>query len=205
MKAHWFAIRTKPGAQSMAATINDPDFPERRKGESNVERSLRQRDIDVYMPAHWIEYQNRRTHKVTTRRLPLLVGYAFVHIDPAQFERVRLTDGVLSFLRMSMDTGPQRFAETEISKLMIDEFEAAQKAALEKHLRDEDIRLGRVQELTKTLKRTLPKGRASRINLRAYADIAIGKMHGPAKERVLNIIADLDKLTVDPIETREAA
>lgn len=205
MKAHWYAIRTSPGAQSMAATINDPDFPERRKGESNVERSLRQRSIDVYMPAHWIEYQNRRTHKVTTRRLPLLVGYAFVHIDPAQFERVRLTDGVLSFLRMSMDTGPQRFSEAEISKLMVDEFEAAQKAAFEKHMRDEDIRLGRVQELTKSLKKILPKGRAVRINMRAQANIAIEKMEGPARERVSKILAELDALTGDPVETRKAA
>lgn len=205
MKASWFAIRTKPGAQSMASAINDPDFPERRKGESNVERSLRQRDIDVYMPAHWIEYKNKKNHKIIVRRLPLLVGYTFVHIKPEQFERVRLTDGVLCFLRMTTEAGPTSFAETEISKLMIDEFEANQKAALEKHICDEDIRLGRVQELTKSLKKILPKGRAVRINMRAQANIAIEKMEGQAKERVLGILAELDALTGDPVETRRAA
>lgn len=216
MKPHWYAIRTIPGAQSMAPPINDPDFPERRKGESKVERSLRQGGIDVYMPAHWIEYPNRRNHKIIVRRLPLLVSYAFVHITENDFERVRRTDGVLCFLRMNDVIGPQRFPEREISRLMIDEFEAQQKAAFEKfeaeqasafekRIREEEIRTGRVNELNRSLKRTLPKGRASRINLREYANIAIEKMDGPAKERVLSIIAELDALTGNPVETKKAA
>lgn len=59
MASNWYAVRAKPGTQRMArplpipANITEKERIEadRRKGESILERQLRQEGIDVYMPS----------------------------------------------------------------------------------------------------------------------------------------------------------
>jgi len=87
------AIRVKPGYQRMAKAIEG--CPEDRRGESIIERNLRNANIDVYMPAFWKELRKHRSRKLVERRMPLLVGYVFVRRDPRDgFDPVREVDGV---------------------------------------------------------------------------------------------------------------
>lgn len=200
MKTSWYAIRTKPGYQRMAAERDNS-----AQGETLIERNLRTENIDVFMPSHWMAARHHRTNKILQRRLPLLVGYAFVHIHAGQFETVREVDGVMCFLKLGQDFAPARFHEDDISRLVFDDFERKQTFRFEQHCRIEEARQHRVNQLRTNLRKILPKGRAVRINMRAQADKALQTMQGSAKERLVAIITELDKLTGDEIGLGNAA
>src|SRR5215217_3687729 len=87
-RAAWYAIRTGIGAQRMAAA--NPALPDSRIGESIIERNMRDKGLDIFMPSFWVETKHRRTNSIIERRLPLLVGYAFVLYDDTKgFDYIR--------------------------------------------------------------------------------------------------------------------
>lgn len=199
----WYAIRTKPGYQRVARMIEDAE--ERRKSETIIERNLRNDGIDVCMPSFWFETRHHRTNRIVERRLPLLVGYTFVHIAEAQFEKVRDVDGVMCFLRLSLEYGPTRFRDRDLEQLVFDDFERGQRFRFEQHCRVEEAKSHRVFQLRSNLRKFLPKGRGVRINMRAQAEKALQTMEGAAKERVVAILRELDNLTGDEIGPGKAA
>jgi hypothetical protein len=202
MASNWYAVRAKPGTQRMArplllaanATEQDKAEWERRKGESILERQLRQEGIDVYMPSFWIRTKHHRTNKLIERRHPFLVGYAFVHLPEFEFERVRGVDAVMCMLAPTRNAGPVRFPEAMISQFMIDEFDAAQRHRLQEWTDMERRRFKKQNHLRGQLKKVLPKGRNPRSSLREYADHALDRLNDVVRARVLSITAQLDAL-----------
>lgn len=179
-------------------------LPEHREDESLVERNLRTRNVDVYMPAFKFITKHHRTNKIIERRLPLFVGYVFVHLPESNFEYVRKVDGVMCFLR-GRENGPIQFHEDNISKLLIAEFEAGQKYRYKK-IHDEELeRLGKIDVLRKNLRQILPKGRGVRINMRAQADKAIQTLSGASRDRLQGLLAELDSLSAVEDEYVEKA
>ncbi|MDX3973276.1 transcription termination/antitermination NusG family protein [Shinella sp.] len=201
-KERWYAIRTKPGTQRMAkplliaanATEKEKESAERRKGESIIERQLRQKGIDVYMPASWLRLKHHRTNKMIERRIPFLVGYAFVHLPDLEFEKVREVEGVVCMLSSSRFSGPVRFPESLISKLMLAEFDEAQAEQHAGWQEMENLRFKRSEQLRGQLKKILPKGRVRTVPLRDWADVVIGRMSTGAQSQVRALIDRLDKL-----------
>lgn len=200
MAASWYAIRTKPGYQRVAAEREGS-----RKGETLIERNLRNGSIDVFMPSHWFETRHHRTNKIIERRLPLLVGYTFVYITDSLFEDVRKIDGVMSFLKFGNDYTPIRFPEKDIERLIFDDFERHQAFLFEQMQRKELARTQKVLQLRTSLRKMLPKGRGVRINMRAQAEKAIQSMNGPAKDRIMSILTELDRLESDDQELGKVA
>lgn len=196
-KAEWYAIRTSPGYQRMAAT--NPSLPDNRRGESAIERNMREKGIDIYMPSFWVETKHRRTNAIIERRFPLLVGYAFVLYDDAKgFDPIRAINGVMCILKMGREGAPVKFHEDDIGALKAAEFFTRQDYLYQQHCRNEDDRLGKVAELRKRLKTILPKGRAVRVSMTDQAVKAIETLQGPARERVLGILNELNALTSEP-------
>lgn len=203
----WYAVRTKPGSQRMAKVLEaaNDEFDteakkaerERRRGESIIERNLRNEGVDVYMPSFWYETKHHRTNKLIERRLPLLVGYAFVHLPDFEFEKVRGVDGVMCFLQTNRDSGPLRFSEDDLSPLLFAEWQVREQRRFERAQRQETARFNRRNKLHGELKRFLPKGRGVRINLREQAEKTIHSMPDVVKARVLGIIKELDALDSD--------
>lgn len=188
----WYAVRTKPGSQRMAKAVDDA--PPHRIGESIIERNLRTEGVSVYMPAFWFQVKHHRTNKLVERRLPLLVGYAFVHLPRLEFEKVRDIEGVMCFLQTNRDSGPLQFAAEDIGALML----AEDQARLKTKMKLEDGRRRRRGELNTELKRFLPnKGRGIRLNMRDQAATAIHSMPDAVKVRVLGIIKELDALDAE--------
>jgi transcription antitermination factor NusG len=200
MAAHWYAIRTKPGYQRVAAEREG-----RRKGETIIERNLRMETVEVFMPSFCFETQHHRNHRFVERRLPLLVGYVFVHIEDEQYELVRSVDGVMCFLRFGRDSAPVRFPDSVMEKLVFDDFERRQSFLFEQHSRLEEAKSHRIFQLRANLRKAIPKGRGVRINMRAQAERAIETMTGPAKERVVEILRELDSLTGEETELGKVA
>lgn len=200
MAARWFAIRTKPGYQRRAAERDNS-----AKGETLIERNLRNEKIDVFMPSFWFETRHHRTNRMVARRLPLLVGYAFVHIHEGQFEIVREVDGVMCFLKLGQEFAPASFYDRDIERLVFDDFERKQTFRFEQHCRIEEARQHRVNQLRSNLRKMLPKGRAVRINMRAQADKALQTMQGAGKDRILAIVTELDRLTGDEFDLGNVA
>ena len=212
MASNWYAVRAKPGTQRMArpiplaanATFKQEAEWERRKGESILERQLRQDGIDVYMPSFWIRTKHHRTNKLIERRLPFLVGYAFVHLPDFEFERVRGVEAVMCMLAPTRNAGPVRFPENMIAQFMVDEFEASQAHKLQEWSDMERQRFNKQNHLRGQLKKVLPKGRSPKTSLREYADQAIDRLNDVVRERVLSITAQLDALeaaeTLEEIE-----
>lgn len=198
-KSRWYAVRAVPGSQRQArpipiaanATDEEKAAAERRKGESIIERELRNEGIDVYMPSYSIQLKHHRTNQISERRLPLLVGYVFVHLPQLEFERVRKVESVMCMLAPSRIHGPVRFPESTISKIMLAEFEAKQQFLHQLHV----DKMQRADALRGQLKKILPKGRARTIPLREYADVVIHHLSDGARKRVLGIIQELDSLT----------
>jgi hypothetical protein len=200
----WYAVRVAPGAQRMArplpiaanATEKDLAEAERRRGETIVERQFRQEGIDVYMPAFWEEVRTHRGHKLRERRMPLLVGYAFIRRDPgAGFAFLEDIDGVIDVI--SVKQVPCPMAETDIRFLMIQMFDREQARKFQKAQVIEEARFKRRQTLNAELGRHLPKGRGRTVSLRVYADSCIAGMDEEARKRVMGIISDLDALEKD--------
>lgn len=201
---NWYAVRVAPGAQRMArplpvaedATDAEKAEVERRKGETIVERHLRNEGIDVYMPAFWQEIRGHRSRRLRARRLPLLVGYAFVRCDPGKgFAWVKDVDGVLG--AVSINQTPLVMAEDDIRFLMIEMFDREQAFRFQKAQKVEVARFNRRNKLNAELGRHLPKGRGRTVSLRVYADACIGSLSEIARSRVLGIISELDGLEKD--------
>lgn len=194
-KTRWYAVRAMPGSQGAAREIEG--LPSYRQDESVLERQLRNEGIDVYMPTFRVTVKHHRTNKIIERRLPLLVGYAFVHLPNLEFERVRSVDSVMCMLAPSRTAGPVRFPEATISKIMLAEFEDRQSQRFGRETVIETERFMKAEGLRGQLKKILPKGRARTVNMREWADKVIDRMSGPSKERVLGIIKELDSLYAD--------
>jgi len=196
-RAAWYAIRTGIGAQRMAAA--NPALPDSRIGESIIERNMRDKGLDIFMPSFWVETKHRRTNSIIERRLPLLVGYAFVLYDDTKgFDYIRAVDGVMCILKMGREGAPVKFHEDAIGALKAAEFFSRQDYLFHQHCRNEEERLGKVSELRKRLKTILPKGRAVRVSMTDQAEKAIETLQGPAKDRVLGILNELKALTSEP-------
>ena len=212
MASNWYAVRAKPGTQRMArplllaanSTEKEKAEWERRKGESILERQLRQEGIDVFMPSYWIRTKHHRTNKLIERRQPFLVGYAFVHLPRLEFERVRGVEAVMCMLAPTRNAGPVRFPESLISQFMMDEFEADQEHKLQEWSDMEHQRFKKQNHLRGQLKKVLPKGRHPKTSLREFADEAIDRLSEVVRARVLSITAQLDALeaaeTLEQIE-----
>lgn len=189
----WYAIRTKPGAQRMAAHLQD------KPGELIIERNLRQEGIDFYLPAYWHETIHHRKKTWIEKRYPLLVGYCFVRLPDGRFETVREVDGVMCFLRGGRDYGPIEFPQDVISDLVMADFKAKQDYLFEQHKRREDERLDRVKKLRADLRRMLPKGRAVRVNMVDQASRIIEGLPDKVRDRVKAIVSELNGLTDDEL------
>ena len=200
-ETNWYAIRTVPGSQRMAPileadndryeTEEEKAARERRKGESLVERNLRNEGIDVYMPSFWAITQHQRTNKMREKRFPLLVGYAFVNIEQRDFERVRGVEGVMCFMRPSPDRGPIVFRDTDIGALMLADFQAQQDWEREREARLAQVQGFRRNLLNKRLGLIFPKGRRKNIPLRVMAETAIESLTPASRQQVLSILNEL--------------
>ncbi|MGJ7039162.1 hypothetical protein J2Y63_002417 [Shinella sp. BE166] len=207
MASNWYAVRAKPGTQRMArplpiaANITEQERAEaeRRKGESILERQLRQEGIDVFMPSLWNWTRHHRTNKLIAKRYPFLVGYAFVHLPVLEFEKVRAVDAVMCVLSHTKESGPARFPESMISELMLIEFQAEQSRMLQEWSDIERARFNKQNYLRGQLKKILPKGRSVKTPMREYADQVAGRLSEVVRDRVLSITSQLDAL--DAAET----
>ncbi|MCW0014893.1 transcription termination/antitermination protein NusG [Rhizobium sp. BT-226] len=186
----WYAIRAAPGTQRMARRVDDA--PLHRVGESIIERNLRNEGISVYMPAYWYESIHHRTRKVIQRRLPLLVGYAFVNLENLNFEKVRDVDGVVCFLRSEL--GPIRFSGDDLSIIAAEELSRRQEFRRERITRIQSETAGQVMQLRGNLRKILPKGRGNRINLKDQALIAIKGMKSEMQSKVMGMLLQLEQL-----------
>lgn len=201
----WYAIRVVPGYQRMAKVIEGA--PEDRRGESVIERNLRNEVIDVYMPAFWKEIRKHRSQKLIERRMPLLVGYAFVRRDPGDgFDPIRKVDGVGGIVSLSRDSGPIAFSENDIQALMLSGFDTQQAYRFVKASATEEARHKRRKHLNTQLGRLLPRGRGRTVSLRYHAENNLGKLGEKLKAHVLGILELLDSLEDDATldEFREA-
>ncbi|WP_322886374.1 hypothetical protein U8C40_09600 [Sinorhizobium medicae] len=198
----WYAVRAVPGYQRMATMLepaNDETEEEklardRRKGESILERNLRNGGIDVFMPSFWAITQHQRTNKMLERRFPLLVGYAFVNISQRDFERVRNIDGVMCFLRPSADRGPIVFPDTDVGSLMFADFQKRQQWERERTERLVLSQNHRRNSLNKRLGLIFPKGRRKKIPLRMMAEAAIDDLSPASRQQVLKILNELEAM-----------
>ena len=207
-KPNWYAIRTTPSAQRMARPVPDlPEDQQHRRGETIIERNLRNAGIDVFMPAFWKEIRQHRSRKLTERRFPLLVGYAFIRHDPGHgFDCIRSIDGVNGVLRISAERGPQPFVEADLTAITMAVFDKHQAYQLQRQTALEGARYRRKADLHADLGRLLPKGRSRTTSLRYHADACIKSLSDPVRVKVLGIIETLDRLTDDATldEFREA-
>lgn len=196
---NWYAVRAVPGAQRMARVIepaNDETEEqrasrERRKGESILERNFRNEGIDVYMPSFWTITQHQRTNRMSEKRFPLLVGYAFVNIHQRDYERVRGVEGVMCFMRPSPDRGPIVFRETDVGSLMFADFQAQQTWEREREARLAAAQGFRRNVLNKRLGLVFPKGRRKNVPLRIMAETAIDGLAPASRQQVLIILNEL--------------
>ncbi|WP_050578485.1 transcription termination/antitermination protein NusG [Rhizobium leguminosarum] len=186
----WYAIRTAPGTQRMASHV--ADAPVHRVGESIIERNLRNEGISVYMPAYWYESIHHRTRKVIQRRLPLLVGYAFVNLENLNFEKVRDVEGVVCFLRSEF--GPIRFSGDDLAVIAAEELSRRQEFRRERITRIQTETSGQVMQLRGNLRKILPKGRGNRINLKDQALLTIKDMKPEMQSKVMGMLLQLEQL-----------
>lgn len=186
----WYAVRTAPGAQRMARHIEGA--PISRVGESIIERNLRNEGVSVYMPAYWYEGIHHRTRKIIQRRLPLLVGYAFVNLENLNFEKVRDVDGVVCFLRSEF--GPLRFSGDDLSIIAAEEHQRRQDFRRERITRIRNETASQAMQLRGNLRKILPKGRGNRINLKDQALLAIRNMQPEMQSKVMGILSQLEQL-----------
>ena len=198
----WWAVRVVPGAQRMASRLPDPETEEDRqriefrRGETIIERNLREAGVDVYMPAFWREVRAHRGGKIRARRLPLLVGYAFIRHDPGRgFDPIREIDGVIDVVKVQRS--PVAVSEDDIRFIMVEMFRQEQAYRWAKAQKIEEARFKRRQTLNAELGRHLPRGRGRTVSLRVYADACITSMDEVARKRVLGIMSAIDGLEKD--------
>lgn len=186
----WYAVRCAPGTQRMARAAEG--IPENRIGESNIERSMRNEGIDVYMPAYWSEIHHHRNNKIIDRRFPLLVGYSFVHLPDMNFERVRQVEGVVCFLRGNF--GPARFRVDDIAVVAHQEHVRRQELRQQKITRLEKETSNQIFNLRGQLRKIVKKGRSNKFNLKDQALLVINDMDVEGRDKILGILAELDSL-----------
>lgn len=190
----WYAVRVAPGTQRVAAQA--ADAPEYRKGETIIERNLREEGIDVYMPAFWQEIRTHRGRKLRARRFPLLVGYAFIRRDPGQgFRAVTDIDGIIDLVRVNRT--PVAISEDDIRFIMLEMFEREQEYRYRRAQKTEEARFKRRQTLNAELGRHLPKGRGRTVSLRVYADACLNSLPEATRARIMGIVSALDGLEQD--------
>lgn len=201
-ETNWYAVRAVPGSQRMArpmAPANDlteeqKAMLEKRKGESILERNLRNEGINVYMPSFWTITQHQRTNRLMEKRFPMLVGYAFVNIHAGQFEQVRAVDGVMCFLRPTPDRGPIAFRDTDVGSLMFAAFERQQLWEREREEQLAKAQEPRRNQLTKNLGLIFPKGRRKKLPVRMVAEAAIDSLSPASRQHVLKILSELNAM-----------
>ncbi len=109
----WYAIKTRPGTQRPATPrIGEP---EERKGEFIIERSLRDADIEIFMPSFRKDIKHHRTKELIERRFAMIVGYSFVYLPSGDFYRLSRVDGVTAIL--GVDGCPARISDFEVSSI----------------------------------------------------------------------------------------
>ncbi|WHS95405.1 transcription termination/antitermination NusG family protein [Sinorhizobium kummerowiae] len=193
-RSRWYAIRTAPGYQRMAAV--DERLPESRRMESIIERNCRKDGFDIFMPSFYTELRHHRTKQILQKRFPFLVGYAFVNLPRLNFEELRSVEGVVCFLR-GANYGPLEFPDSTIEALYFAEHERRQAFLYEQHCRKENERHEQIQHLRGQLRKILPKGRKARVSMVDQAERAIDSLSPQIKERVQKIISELNTLTAD--------
>lgn len=194
-QSRWYAIRVKPGYQRMAAA--DSRLPERRRLETVIERNCREGGFEIFMPSFLVETKHHRTNKYIEKRLPLLVGYAFVHLPRLNFEELRKVEGVMCLLKINRELGPIEFHEDVVASLMLADWEGRQQHDYQRAVRHEHDRVTRVRHLRGQLRKILPKGRGARISMTLEAGKAIENLNTALKEKVLTILSELNQLVED--------
>ncbi|WP_259665076.1 transcription termination/antitermination NusG family protein [Rhizobium bangladeshense] len=141
----WFAVKTAPGAQRCPSMREGHD----RKGESIIERNLRNEGFEAFMPSYRIEVRHHRQGRWIERRFPTFVGYVFVNIGPADFRRVEEVNGVSKILRFTTlsEQRPMPFAfpQETIDRLRYIEWEQEQNFLLGRACRQREEELYREQ------------------------------------------------------------
>ncbi len=125
----WFAIRTTPGAQRSPSIVDRTvDRREDERDLSLLERNLKRKGVEVFMPCIRREVIHHRTKKWIDKRFPVLIGYAFVNLPKRNFAEVEAIEGVSGILRPGNNRfeAPLRFPEGLIGKLRFMEFEEEQ-------------------------------------------------------------------------------
>lgn len=195
IKSRWYAIRVKPGYQRLAS--EDARLPPDRYYETVIERNCREKGFGVFMPSFYREIKHHRTNKLISRRLPLLVGYAFVDLPSLNFEELRRVDGVMCLLKIDRDYGPIEFDRNLIESLILEDVGRKHSSMIERYARQEAERVSRVRHLRGQLRKILPKGRGARLSMTLEADKAIENLNAKSKDRVLNILSELRQLVDD--------
>lgn len=143
----WYIAQTRAGA--MRAASERIGLPQERRGETIVERSLRDAGFDCYLPRTRFETRHRRTHKIVTHCKPLIVGYVFVDGVARHGVSVRDCDGVSRILGdlergwpyPVPDETVERFRRAEADMEFDDTREARIKRGLEARTKRDTIRL----------------------------------------------------------------
>jgi transcription antitermination factor NusG len=202
MAEQWYTIRTTPGAQRSARAGEGSELM-----ESIIERNLRNEGFKVFMPTVHYEARHHRTKKWVERRIPLLVGYAFVDIGGRHFEDVRQVEGVMCFLRKSRTSGPYQMPNHEIGKLLAIEEENRGIIVKQRAKREARERRGLNQTTRKEREEKMPAGTLATICGKNPFSGLIAKVIGPSSRgKVKAVIETLDNLLeLDiPLENLEA-
>ncbi|MBX4972155.1 transcription termination/antitermination NusG family protein [Rhizobium lentis] len=141
----WFAVKAAPGAQRCPSMQEGHD----RKGESIIERNLRNEGFEAFMPSYRIEVRHHRQGHWIERRFPTFVGYVFVNIGPDDFRRVEEVNGVSKILRFTTSFEqrpmPYAFPQETIDRLRYIEWEQEQNFLLGRAYRQREEELYREQ------------------------------------------------------------
>lgn len=197
----WYTIRTMPGSQRAARVIEGVTV------ESIIERNLRNEGFKVFMPTVHYEARHHRTKKWVEHRTPLLVGYAFVDLNGGHFEDVRRVEGVMCFLRRSINSGPYQMPNHEIGKLIAVEVENRAIIVKQRAEREARERRGLNQTTRKEREDKMPAGTLATICGKSPFSGLVAKVIGPASRgKVKAVIETLDNLLeLDiPLENLEA-
>lgn len=141
----WFAVKATPGAQRCPSIRDGHD----RKGESIVERNLRNAGFEPFMPSYRIEVRHNRQGHWIERRFPTFSGYLFCSIGPHDYRAVEAIDGVSKILRFTKryeeKPMPFEFPQETIDRLRYIEWEQEQNFLLARARRQREEELDREQ------------------------------------------------------------
>ncbi|ANL48664.1 transcription antitermination NusG domain-containing protein [Rhizobium phaseoli] len=141
----WFAVKAAPGAQRCPSMREGQN----RKGESIIERNLRNEGFEAFMPSYRIEVRHHRQGHWIERRFPTFVGYVFVNIGPDDFRKVEEVNGVSKILRFTkafeQRPVPFAFPQETIDRLRYIEWEQEQNFLLARVRRQREEEIVREQ------------------------------------------------------------